>query len=88
MNPRGRKPPPTLNAEEPMRLQKFLSRAGVASRREAERMITAGRVKVNRRLVKELGTRVDPLKDRVTVDGKGVRLQKTVRVRVFHNHAA
>jgi len=47
-------------------------------------MITAGRVKVNRRLVKELGTRVDPRKDRVTVDGRGVRLQKLVKVRVFN----
>jgi 23S rRNA pseudouridine2605 synthase len=84
MSPAKHRPPPTLDNEEPMRLQKYLSRAGVASRREAERMITAGRVKVNRRIVKELGTKVDPIKDRVTVDGKGVRLQKLVKVRLFH----
>ncbi|MFH1530136.1 MAG: pseudouridine synthase [Pseudomonadota bacterium] len=78
------KTPPKLDNEEPMRLQKFLSRAGVASRREAERMITGGRVKVNRRIVKELGTKVDPIKDRVTVDGQGVRLQRLVKVRILH----
>jgi 23S rRNA pseudouridine2605 synthase len=84
MSPRGTRPPPTIDSEEPMRLQKFLSRAGVASRREAERMITSGRVKVNRRVVKELGTKVDPVRDRVTLDGKGVRLQKLVKVRILH----
>ena len=84
MSPTGRRPPPTLDSDGPMRLQKFLSRAGVASRREAERMILAGRVKVNRRIVKELGTKVDPVKDRVTVDGRGVKLQLLARVRIFH----
>ncbi len=85
MKGRGKaKTPPKLDIEAPMRLQKFLSRAGVASRREAERMITAGRVKVNRRIVKELGTKVDPVRDRVTLDGKGVRLQRMVRVRLFN----
>lgn len=52
------------------RLQKFLSRAGVASRRHAETMITDGRVKVNGKTVTELGTRVDPQKDLVLLDGK------------------
>ena len=82
--PGKKKTPPKLDHDEPMRLQKFLSRAGVASRREAEGMITAGRVKVNRRVIKELGTKVDPIRDRVTVDGKGVRLQRLVRVRLLH----
>jgi 23S rRNA pseudouridine2605 synthase len=67
-----------------MRLQKFLAHAGVASRRDAERIIEAGRVQVNRKVVTELGTRVDPAKDRVTVDGRGVRLEPVVRVRLFH----
>ena len=51
------------------RLQKFLSRAGVASRRSSEDLITNGRVKVNGRIIRELGTRVNPVTDRVEVDG-------------------
>ncbi|HEX6938297.1 MAG TPA: pseudouridine synthase [Longimicrobiales bacterium] len=58
----------------PMRLQKFLSRAGVASRRAAEAMIREGRVRVNGRIVTELGTRVDVGADRVSVDGRPVEL--------------
>src|SRR5581483_4444838 len=53
------------------RLQKFLARAGVASRRAAEQLITAGRVSVNGARVTELGTKVEP-HDAVTVDGKPV----------------
>ena len=50
------------------RLQKVLAQAGVGSRRVAEELIAAGRVKVNGR-VAELGNRVDPGRDRVEVDG-------------------
>jgi 23S rRNA pseudouridine2605 synthase len=52
------------------RLQKFLARAGVASRRAAEGLIVAGRVRVNNRTVTELGTQVRAGEDLVTVDGK------------------
>jgi 23S rRNA pseudouridine2605 synthase len=52
------------------RLQKFLARAGIASRRAAETLITAGRVKVNGAIVRELGTKVDGARDLVVVDGK------------------
>jgi len=52
------------------RLQKYLARAGIASRRAAETLITAGRVKVNGAIVRELGTKVDGVKDLVVVDGK------------------
>jgi 23S rRNA pseudouridine2605 synthase len=52
------------------RLQKYLAAAGVASRRKAEELILAGRVKVNSATVKELGTRIEPGKDLVTVDGR------------------
>ncbi|MDN5348576.1 MAG: rRNA synthase [Clostridia bacterium] len=58
-----------------MRLQKFLSQAGVASRRHAEEMIASGRVKVNGRVVKVMGVQVDPQKDRVEVDGRPVSLE-------------
>lgn len=54
------------------RLQKFMSAAGVASRRHAEEMIKAGVVKVNGVTVKELGTKVDSEKDKVTVNGKKI----------------
>lgn len=53
----------------PMRLQKFLARAGAASRRGSENLMTAGRVRVNGQVVTELGSKVDPRVDRVTVDG-------------------
>lgn len=55
-----------------IRLQKFLASAGIASRRKAEDLITAGRVSVNGRVVEELGTKVDPDVDIVTVDGRRV----------------
>ena len=55
---------------EPVRLQKFLAAAGIASRRKAEELILAGRVQVNSRKVTELGTKIAPGRDLVTVDGK------------------
>jgi len=61
---------------EPMRLQKLLSRAGVASRRAAEKMILDGLVSVNGKVVRELGVKVDPDRDRVQVAG-GRRLKET-----------
>ncbi|MBN2408869.1 MAG: rRNA pseudouridine synthase [Candidatus Aminicenantes bacterium] len=56
-----------------VRLNKFLSEAGVASRRQADRWILEGRVSVNRRIVDELGVKVDEDQDVVQVDGKTVR---------------
>ena len=53
-----------------MRLQKFLARSGVASRRGSENLMTAGRVKVNGVVVTGLGTKVDPSADVVTVDDR------------------
>lgn len=58
----------------PMRLQKFLARAGVASRRGSENLMTAGRVTVNGQVVTELGSKMDPVVDEVMVDGHVVRL--------------
>lgn len=60
----------------PMRLQRFLARAGVASRRGSERLMTAGRVRVNGIVVSELGSKVDPERDVVTVDGVVCRLEE------------
>jgi pseudouridine synthase len=57
-----------------MRIQKFLSRSGVASRRKAEAMVLEGRVRVNGAVVTELGTRVEPNRDLVEVDGTSISL--------------
>ncbi|HBT95600.1 MAG TPA: rRNA pseudouridine synthase [Coriobacteriia bacterium] len=58
----------------PMRLQKFLARAGAASRRGSEDLMTAGRVTVNGEVVTELGSKVDPTRDIVCIDGKPISL--------------
>lgn len=55
------------------RLQKILSQAGIASRREAETMITSGRVAVNGTVVTQLGAKADPGTDTITCDGKPVK---------------
>ena len=54
------------------RLQKILAAAGIASRREAEKIILAGRVKVNGKLIKELGAKFGS-KAFITVDGKPIK---------------
>src|SRR5690348_7232609 len=66
-----------------VRLQKVLARAGVASRRAAEELIAAGRVRVDGRVVTELGTKVDPRAARVEVDGKRIIAELSVYV-VLH----
>ena len=57
-----------------MRLQKYLSRAGASSRREGERLIQAGRVRVNGDVVTALGTQVEPGRDFVELDGETLQL--------------
>lgn len=59
-----------------MRLQKFLARAGVASRRASEQIITDGRVRVDGEVVTRLGTSVDESVQVVEVDGKTVRIPR------------
>ncbi len=56
----------------PIRLQKILAAAGVASRRAAERLIIEGRVSVNGATVREMGTKADPDRDDIRVDGRRV----------------
>ena len=65
------------------RLQKFLARAGVGSRRQCEGLIVQGRVNVNGETVTQLGSRVSPGKDIVSVDGVVVRTEKPLYL-VFH----
>ncbi len=59
-----------------MRLQRFLARAGVASRRGSEDLMTAGRVTVNGQIATELGTKVDVDRDHIEVDGMPVKLNQ------------
>ena len=66
------------------RLQKTLAAAGLASRREAEAWILAGRVSVNGKIVRELGTRVDPKRDRLRVDGRLVGRRERLKHLVLH----
>jgi 16S rRNA U516 pseudouridylate synthase RsuA-like enzyme len=57
---------------EMVRLQKYMAQCGLASRRKAEELIRAGKVKVNDEIVTRLGTKVNPAKDKISVDGKAV----------------
>lgn len=56
------------------RLQKYLARAGIASRRKCEELILQGLVRVNRQVVTKLGTKIDSQKDIIEVKGKEVKL--------------
>ena len=66
------------------RLQKIIARAGVASRREAEEFIRSGRVTLNGRTVEQLGTKADPDKDHVKVDGKLITRSEPLRYILFN----
>ena len=89
----GRRPPGTSGPWGPrrtvatdsrgIRVQKLLSRAGVASRRKAEELMEAGRVRINGEVVTTLGVRVDPERDAVEVDGEEVTVPP-VRWVLFH----
>ena len=61
-----------MTEPEGVRLQKVLAAAGVASRRASEELIVEGRVEVNGAIVTELGTRVDPERDTIRVDGSRI----------------
>jgi 23S rRNA pseudouridine2605 synthase len=63
-----------LDENPRIRLQKALASSGIGSRRACEELIAAGRVAVNGAVVREMGTRVDPTADTVTVDGVPVPL--------------
>lgn len=58
------------------RLQKYLAECGVASRRKAEELILSGKIKVNGEVVTELGTKVNPARDKVMYNNKLVKLEK------------
>ena len=56
------------------RLQKILSQAGIASRRASEQMMLDGRVTVNGATIRELGTKADPARDDIRVDGSRIKI--------------
>lgn len=62
-----------LSGEDAVRLNKYLARSGVASRRKADELIAAGQVTVNNQVVTEMGVKVNPAQDLVKVDGKPVK---------------
>lgn len=59
-----------------MRLQKFLATCGVASRRKSEELIKSGIIKVNGTIITQMGYKVDPKKDKITIRNKEVKIQK------------
>jgi len=72
-------------SDNQIRLQKYLAEAGIASRRKAEEYITSGRVKVNNKIVEQLGTKIDIEKDIILFDDKKVELNQERKVYVLLN---
>ncbi len=66
------------------RLQKIIARAGIASRRHAEQLIASGQVRVNGRVVRELGTKADAARDRIEAAGKIVQAEERRVYLVLH----
>ena len=71
-------PGPAGEAGGAERLQKVLAHAGVGSRRACEEVILQGRVTVDGQVVRELGTRVDPARQKVAVDGQKIHAERIV----------
>ncbi|OEF97253.1 pseudouridine synthase [Vulcanibacillus modesticaldus] len=66
------------------RLQKVIAHAGIASRRKAEQLITDGKVSVNGKIIRELGTKVDPNKDDIRVNGEQIFIDDEKIVILFN----
>ncbi len=71
----------SLSMEE--RLQKLIAAAGLASRRHAEELIASGKVTVNGKIITELGTKADPAKDHIKVNGKLINPQLKAREKTY-----
>ena len=70
-----------------LRLQKLISQAGVASRRAAEKLIADGRVTVNGETVTEMGTKADPARDDIRVDGRRIKATERLRYILLYKPA-
>jgi len=71
------------SSETGIRLQKILAVSGFGSRRDCEELITTGRVEIDRRTVTELGTKVDPIRQEIRVDGESLRKVKPAYFAVY-----
>jgi len=63
-----------------IRLNKYLADCGLASRRKAEELILAGKIKVNNKIITELGTKIDPSKDKIYCQNKPVQPKKFIYI--------
>jgi 23S rRNA pseudouridine2605 synthase len=84
--PRGRRtghptPKPSDDGED--RLQKVLAHAGIGSRRGCEELILKGRVTIDGKVIRELGTKIDPEKATVAVDGQKIQIERPVYYAVY-----
>ena len=70
-----------------VRLNKLLSMYGIASRRAADELITQGRVELNGRVVTELGTKADPDRDEIKVDGRRLKVAPIKRYLLMNKPA-
>lgn len=70
---------------EEIRLQKYMAECGVASRRKCEELIIQGKVKVNGKIVTELGTKINPNKDEVVFNGKTLKHEDDEKVYILLN---
>lgn len=78
------KPTPRPDADDTLRLNRFLARAGYGSRRGVETLVNEMRVAVNGEIVTDLARRIDPERDQVQVDGLPVEAPQDFRVYAFH----
>jgi 23S rRNA pseudouridine2605 synthase len=67
------------------RLQKIIARAGIASRRHAEQLILSGQVRVNGKVIRELGSKADPGSDKIEVSGKKITVDEERKVYLLLN---
>ena len=76
------------NIENKLRLQKFLADSGIASRRKSEELIRAGRVSVNGAIVTQLGTKINPETDRISLDAKLIQSKTQMIYIMLHKPEA
>lgn len=71
--------------ENSIRLQKYLAEAGIASRRKSEELILQGKISVNGKVVKELGTKINPNIDEVEYNGKKIEKENDKKIYILLN---